>query len=394
MEILNNNLAQSDTDEIDYSFWDMGLKEDILKGIFAVGLENPSAVQQRAIKVISRGSDIMIQSWSGSGKSTAFIIGMLQSINLDTNELQAIILEPTREMAKALYTQIVKIGEYLNVKAHAIFGGINFAESKRVLRNSIHVIVGTPGRTHDYIKKGVISAARIKIFIIDEADEILGRGFKDQVLEIFQFLPKNFQVCFSSSTMPVDVSEMVEIFMKNPVRIKLIAKELTLEGVKQYYIQAEGEAKLSILLDLLDSIEICQVIIFCHKKETVEALVQAFQGNKSFSNYSVSFIHNDMNLNQQEKAMRDFRTGSTRILIVTDLTRRLIDLHQSFIIHYDFPLNYENYITRVGGKSGIYGRKVLSIGFINQSEFQFLKDLESHFSTIIEELPNDISNLL
>ncbi|CAG9335139.1 unnamed protein product [Blepharisma stoltei] len=361
-ETLNNNSIQSHSDETIQDFRDMGLKEDVLRGIFSAGFETPSIVQQRTIKIIARGSDMIIQSKSGSGKTTALIIGMLQLINPNINQLQAIILEPCREIAKETYSQITKLGEYVNVKAHSVFGGIYYREDIIVLKNCIHILVCTPGRMLDCLIKGVISASEVKIFILDQIDEVFARGFKNQICEIFRFL-ESAQVCFSSST---------TIYMKNPVIITLKINELTLEGIKQYYIRSEKEAKFSILEDLLDAMQICQAVIFCNNKISLETLVQAFQD----SHYSVSFLHSYTDDRQKEVAMRNFRTGSTRILIATD-----------------FPFIFENYITRVG-RSGAYGYRGLSICFITQSEFQFLKELESHFSTIIEELPNDVSSLL
>ncbi|CAG9335138.1 unnamed protein product [Blepharisma stoltei] len=389
-EKLNDNSIQSHSDETAQDFRDMGLKEDVLRGIFSAGFETPSIVQQRTIKIIAKGSDMIIQSKSGSGKTAALIIGMLQLINPNINQLQAIILEPCREIAKETYSQIAKLGEYVNVKAHSVFGGIYYREDIIVLKNCIHILVCTPGRMLDYLRKDLISASGVKIFILNKIDELLTTGFKDQIIEIFQFLPESAQVCFSSSTtIPSDVSEMAEIYMKNPVIITLKINELTLDGIKQYYIQSEVEAKFAILEDLLNAMQISQAAIFCNTKISLETLVQSFQD----SHYSVSFLHSDIDDRQKEVAMRNFRTGSTRILIATDLIRNFIDIYPSVFIHYDFPFIFENYITRVG-RSGAYGHRGLSICFITQSEFQFLKELESHFSTIIEELPNDVSSLL
>jgi len=226
--------------------------------------------------------------------------------------------------------------------------------------------------------------------VLDEADEMLSQGFAEQIYEVFKFLPKDVQVCLFSATMPKDVLELTEKFMRNPTRILVKKETLTLEGIKQFYVAVEEEFKLETLMDLYDSVSIAQSVIFCNTKRKVDWL--STEMNKK--EFTVSFMHADMPKGEREKVMQTFRSGSSRVLISTDLLARGIDVHHvNIVINFDLPSNRENYLHRIG-RSGRYGRKGVAINFVTSKDIQTLKDLESFYHTQIDELPMDFASHL
>jgi len=245
----------TNVDEVVDNFDNMNIKEDLLRGIYAYGFEKPSAIQQRAILPLCKGRDIIAQAQSGTGKTATFTIGILQQLDLNVHDCQALILAPTRELAQQIQKVVLALGEYLHVKCHSCIGGTRVRDDITELQKGVHVVVGTPGRVYDMICRKVLRAQHIKIFILDEADEMLSRGFKDQIYDIFTALPSNAQVGLFSATMPPDALEITQKFMNNPVRILVKRDELTLEGIKQFYVSVEKEDwKLDTLCDLYDTL--------------------------------------------------------------------------------------------------------------------------------------------
>lgn len=237
--------------------------------------ERPSAIQQRAIMPVLKGRDVIAQAQSGTGKTATFSISILQSIDTSKKECQALILAPTRELAQQIQKVVVALGDYMNVECHACVGGTNYREDMRKLDAGVHIIVGTPGRVFDMINRRALRTEFIKMFVLDEADEMLSRGFKDQIYDVFQNLPPSTQVVLLSATMPVDVLEVTKRFMRDPIRILVKKDELTLEGIKQFYIAVEKEEwKLDTLCDLYDTVTITQAVIFCNTRRKVDWLTE------------------------------------------------------------------------------------------------------------------------
>ena len=391
MEQTEEFVIDSNWSEVTETFDDMNLKQALLRGIYSYGFEKPSAIQQKGIKPIILGRDTIAQAQSGTGKTATFSVGMLELIDNSINNCQALILAPTRELAQQIHRVIMQIGQYLKINCHACIGGTVVREDIRVLERGVHVVVGTPGRVFDMISRNHLSTSHLKIFVLDEADEMLSRGFKDQIQEIFRHLPGNVQCCLFSATMPPDILKLTSDFMRDPIRILVKKDELTLEGIAQYYIPIEKEDwKFATLADLYENLDIAQAIIYANTRKKVELLTKQM----TEKDFVVSFMHGEMDQTQRELIMKEFRTGSTRVLITTDLLARGIDVQQvSLVINYDMPTNYENYLHRIG-RSGRFGRKGVAINFVTETDAQFLKDLEQHYNTSIEELPEDISNLL
>lgn len=259
-------------------------------------------------------------------------------------DCQALILAPTRELATQIQKVVISLGDFLQASCHACIGGTNIREDMRKLEQGAHIIVGTPGRVSDMINRKILRTDKIKMFVLDEADEMLSRGFKDQIREVFQSLSNKVQVILLSATMPSDVLEVSASFMREPVQILVKKEQLTLEGIKQFYVFVQREDwKLGTLCDLYDTLSITQAVIFCNTRRKVDQLTDEM----SQRSFTVSAIHGDMEQQERDIIMKQFRTGSSRVLITTDLLARGIDVQQvSLVINYDLPSNRENYIHR------------------------------------------------
>jgi len=377
------------------SFDKMGLNEQLLRGIYAYGFEKPSAIQSRAIIPCIKGHDVIAQAQSGTGKTATFAISVMQNIDMGLSETQALVLAPTRELAQQIEKVFKALGDYLAVNCHSCIGGTNVQTDRLKLNNQDgckpHVVVGTPGRVKDMIQRGWLSQGYIKMFVLDEADEMLNRGFKDQIYDIFRHMNTDTQAILLSATMPKEVLEVTKKFMRNPVEILVKKDELTLEGIKQFFVQVEKqEWKYETLCDLYEVVSISQAVIFCNTRRGVDQLNEHLKSN----GFTVSCIHGDMDQKQRDMIMKEFRTCSSRVLITTDLLARGIDVQQvSLVINFDLPKCRENYIHRIG-RSGRFGRKGVAINFVTTETERVLKDIEQHYHTQIEEMPMNIADIV
>jgi translation initiation factor 4A len=373
------------------SFDDYDLKENLLRGIYSYGFEKPSAIQQRGIKPILDGRDTIGQAQSGTGKTATFTIGCLQRLDYNLKACQALILAPTRELAQQIQKVALALGDYLNVKCHACIGGTSVRDDIDKLREGQHLVVGTPGRVYDMIGKRHLRVDDLVTFVLDEADEMLSRGFKDQIYDIFKTLPPNVQVCLFSATMPPEILDLTTKFMRDAVRILVKKDELTLEGIRQFYVAIEKEEwKLDTLCDLYETLTITQAIIYCNTRRKVDFLADQLTKR----DFTVSTMHAELDQKERDLVMREFRSGSSRVLISTDLLARGIDVQQvSLVINFDLPQNMENYLHRIG-RSGRFGRKGVAINFVTNNDVRAMKDIERYYHTQIEEMPMDIADLI
>jgi len=386
-----DGVIESNWDKIVDNFDEMKLKEKLLRGIYAYGFERPSAIQQRAILPCIMGHDVIAQAQSGTGKTATFAISLLQQIDIELNECQALVLAPTRELAQQIQKVVLALGDYMDAQCHACIGGTNVREDLRKLGGGVHVVVGTPGRVFDMINRRALKTSSIKVFVLDEADEMLSRGFKDQIYDVFKNLPSEVQVILLSATMPSDVMEVTNHFMRNPIRILVKKEELTLEGIKQFYVQVEREEwKLDTLCDLYDTLSITQAVIFCNTRRKVDWLTEKMHER----DFTVSAMHGEMEQKERDVIMREFRSGSSRVLITTDLLARGIDVQQvSLVINYDLPNHRENYIHRIG-RGGRFGRKGVAINFVTEEDWRVLRDIEQYYNTTIEAMPMNVADLI
>ena len=394
MENRAEKMDQSieNSNSIDYnaiiteSFDDLDIKDNLLRGIYGNGYETPSAIQQKAIKPIIDGCDIIAQAQSGTGKTATFSIGLLHKIDETKKETQAIILAHTRELALQIESVIKKLSEYMNVSINLSVGGTTVRNNIDELLKNPQIVIGTPGRVLDMINKKALDTRDLKIMILDEADEMLSKIFSNQIYDIFRFLPNNIQVGLFSATMTPDFFRISKCFMRNPVKILVKDEDLTLEGIKQFYINLEhNEFKYETLCDLYDLCSVSQTIIYCNSRTMVEELYRRLCED----NFSCVCMHGELSQDERNKIMSEFRNGTSRILISTDLLSRGIDIQQvSLVINYDIPNNIESYIHRIG-RSGRYGRKGTSINFLTRYDIKKMKDIEEYYHTIIEELPEN-----
>merc|ERR1711902_386252 len=386
-----DGVIDSNWEEICENFDDMNLREELLRGIYAYGFEKPSAIQQRAIVPCIKGMDVIAQAQSGTGKTATFSIAVLQKIDTGLRETQALMGAPTRELAQQIQKVVMSLGDYMGAQCHACIGGTSVRGDMSKLDAGQHIVVGTPGRVFDMISRKVLRVNDIKQFVLDEADEMLSRGFKDQIYDVFRNLNQEIQVILLSATMPAEVLEVTTRFMREPVRILVKKEELTLEGIRQFYISVEREEwKLDTLCDLYETLTITQAVIFCNTRRKVDWLTEKMHQR----DFTVSSMHGDMDQSERDVIMKEFRTGSSRVLITTDLLARGIDVQQvSLVINYDLPNNRENYIHRIG-RSGRFGRKGVAINFVSTEDVRSLREIEQFYNTQIEEMPMDVSELM
>lgn len=372
-------------------FEDFNLKEELLRGIYSYGFEKPSAVQKKAIGPVIDGNDCIVQAQSGTGKTGTFSIATLQRVDSELKYCQAVILSPTRELAKQTERVITNIGQYTNINILTCIGGDKISDEQIKLKTA-QIVVCTPGRLYDMIKRKWLNIDKLDLFIIDEADELLSRGFKDQLQNIFQFIPSNTQIAIYSATMPQEILSITDMFMNDPLRIMIKKEDITLEGIKQFYIPLnKEEEKFMVICDIYEILTISQTIIYCSTKRKVEWLTDKM----AEKNFVVSAIHGDMVQETRDIIMNDFRNGKSRVLITTDLLARGIDIPSvEVVINYDLPVSRENYIHRIG-RSGRYGKKGVAINLVTiGGDIKELKELEKFYNCVIDEMPKDISQFL
>jgi len=388
---LAGETIESNWNQVTDNFDNMELKPDLLRGIYAYGFERPSAIQQRAIMPIITGRDCIAQAQSGTGKTATFSVSILQRIDTSVKKTQALILAPTRELAQQIQKVVIALGDYLNIDCHACVGGTAVREDIAKLNEGPHVVVGTPGRVFDMINRGALKSDSVKMFCLDEADEMLSTGFKDSIYDIFQLLPAETQVVLLSATMPTEVLDVTKKFMRDPIRILVKRDELTLEGIRQFFIAVEKEDwKLDTLCDLYETVTITQAVIFCSTRRKVDWLTQKLHERE----FTVSAMHGDMDQGQREVIMKEFRSGSSRVLIATDLLARGIDVQQvSLVINYDLPASKENYIHRIG-RGGRFGRKGVAINFVTTEDVKMLREIETFYNTQVDEMPLNVADLI
>lgn len=382
---------ESNWTEVVENFDQMNLREPLLRGIYGYGFERPSAIQQRAIKPCILGHDVIAQAQSGTGKTATFAISILQQIDLEVKDCQALILAPTRELAQQIQKVVLALGDYMGASCHACIGGTNVRDDIKRLETGVQIVVGTPGRVFDMLSRSALRSKTIKMFVLDEADEMLSRGFKEQIYDVFTTMPQDVQVILLSATMPSDVLEVTTKFMNDPIKILVKKEELTLEGIRQFYVTVEREEwKLDTLCDLYETLTITQAVIFSNTRRKVDWLTEKMRAR----DFTVSAMHGDMDQKERDVIMKEFRTGSSRVLITTDLLARGIDVQQvSLVINYDLPNNRENYIHRIG-RGGRFGRKGVAINFVTDDDRRTLRDIEKFYNTKVEEMPMNVADLI
>ena len=389
---ISEELVFDSTEHVIHNWEELEIEPKILRGIFAHGFEKPSPIQQRAIKPVIEGRDVIAQAQSGTGKTATFTIGALQRVNIAESSTQVLILSPTRELSSQTAKVVSSLGSFMDgLKIQTLFGGSSIEEgSSFSSRNIPHIICGCPGRVHDMMRRDRISSKSIKLIILDEADEMLSAGFKEQVYNIFQHLNSDVQVCLFSATLPDGINTIIEKIMRNPMKISVKREQLTLEGISQYYIAVNDDReKYTTLKNIFSFITLSHTIIYCNSIKRVQDLYEAMCED----GFPVCRIHSNMDKSERDKAFNDFRNGNSRVLISSNVTARGIDIQQvSVVINFDLPKCVHNYLHRIG-RSGRWGRKGVGINFITRRDIMQIKKIEEHYSTQISEMPSELTFL-
>jgi len=373
------------------SFDDLNINENILRGIYSHGFEKPSAIQNAAIPKMIEGKDLIAQAQSGTGKTGAFSIGTLCRIDESVQSIQSIILVPTRELAEQVTKVITDLCNYTKITIMKVIGGTNVNLCRDELSKNPHIVVGTPGRILDMIRRRYLPTVSVKLLTFDEADEILSQGFKEDIHDIIQSVDKNAQICIFSATLPEDILELTDKFMNKPERILVKQESLTLEGIQQFFVNVKhNDWKYDVITDLYDTINVGQCIIYMNSKQKIVEIYERLISD----NFPVGYITGDRTVDERNTIMNEFRGGTLRILLSSDLLARGIDIQQlSLVINFDLPREKETYIHRIG-RSGRYGRKGAAINLINDREVEYLKSIEEFYDTQILEMPQNIADYL
>ena len=372
--------------------WDdehLDLKKKLLRGIYGHGFETPSPIQKKAIIPMINKKDIIAQAQSGTGKTGAYSVSTLQIVDSTISETQALVLAPTRELAVQITEVINKLSVQLNTVVKLLIGGIPVRQDIQEMKETTpHIVVGTPGRVFDIMRNGHIDTAKIKLMVLDEADEILSEGFKDQIYDIFQYLDSEAQVALFSATMPPELENLTSKFLRDPVQILVKKEQVTLEGIKQFYVGLENDnTKFETLKDIFSLISMSQCMIYCNSIKRADHLYNSM----IMEDFPVIKIHSGMSEAERRESHNDIKTGAARVIICTDLFARGIDIQQvSYVINYDVPSNIHTYIHRIG-RSGRWGRKGVSINFVTKRDLFKIKEIEQFYNTLIEEMPMDFA---
>lgn len=367
---------------------DLDMDPSVLRGVYAYGFETPSPIQKKGIKPMLNKRDVIAQAQSGTGKTGCFTVGTLARLDTTQPGVQAMILSPTRELSMQTKNVIDGIGCFLEgYKSQLLVGGTSTdATIKGLSEDKPQVIVGCPGRVYDMLRRKKLNPSTLRLIILDEADEMLSSGFKEQIYNIFQFMPSDIQVGLFSATLPHELMSLTDKFMRNPVKVLVKAEQLTLEGISQFYVALESdEQKYDCLKDIFSSLSMAQCIIYCNSVRRVQDLYDAMTAD----NYPVAQIHSGMDKEERTKSYKEFRSGATRVLISSNVTARGIDVQQvSTVINFDLPKCVHTYLHRIG-RSGRWGRKGVGINFITRRDARKLKEIEQHYDTQISEMPID-----
>lgn len=377
------------------SKWDdiTGLSSEILHGIYTYGFETPSEIQLKAVPPLLERRDVIAQAPSGTGKTGAFAVAALQTLDLaDASFVQVVILAPTHELVTQIAAVVEALGSRIAVRVKTLVGGTPVQDDLRFLKQTPpHIVVGTAGRVHDMMRRRAIASSRLKLVIMDEADEMLSGNFKDQMYQLFQYVTPECRVAIFSATLPPEVLDMTAKFMRDPVSLTMEAPKLNLEGIQQYFVAVpDDHIKYDALKDLFGQLTITQSIIYANSVHRVVNLYESMIRD----GFSVCCIHSGMTRLEREKAFFDFRTGVYRVLISSNVTARGIDVQQvGTVLNFDVPADVHTYLHRIG-RSGRWGRKGLAINFITRKDVATMRRLESHYKSTIKELPADLSTLV
>jgi ATP-dependent RNA helicase DeaD len=361
-------------------FEDLQLSKELLKAVEGLGYEEMTPIQARAIPLILEGKDIIGQAQTGTGKTLAFGLPILQSIHPKIKKMQAIILCPTRELAIQVAEELKTALKFRrDVVILAVYGGQPIDRQIRILKSGAHIVIGTPGRTIDHINRGTLKLDSVKTVVLDEADEMLNMGFIDDVETILKNTPKERQTLLFSATMPKPILDLTRKYQRNPEYVRVVHKQLTVPNVEQYYFDVKEGIKLDVLCRVIDMYGLKSSLVFCNMKRRVDEVVMHLEAR----GYPALGLHGDMTQSQRTRAMEIFKKNASEILVATDVAARGIDVENiEAVFNYDIPQDEEYYVHRVG-RTARAGKKGLAFTFVVGREIYQLRDIESYASTKI-----------
>ncbi|KAB3530003.1 DEAD/DEAH box helicase [Alkaliphilus serpentinus] len=355
------------------NFIDLGIREELNNILEKEGITTPTPIQRETIPLLLRGEDVIGQAQTGTGKTLAFLLPIMEQIDINQSHIQALIVTPTRELALQITKEAQKLAKVLGIKTLAAYGGQDVAAQVRRLKGSIHLVIGTPGRLLDHIGRGTIEFSYTNLIVLDEADIMLDMGFLKDVEEIINATADSRQMMLFSATMPKEIRGLAKKHMKEPKEIHVKGKSVTLEEIKQYVVEITDRQKQRALLDTLKELQPYMGIIFCRTKRRAKALNEALH----LHGYSSDELHGDLTQAKREKVMNSFRKGQIQLLVATDIVARGIDVEGiTHIFNYDVPQDIEGYIHRIG-RTGRAGEVGMAITFASPKDFGFIKDLEA-----------------
>lgn len=376
------------------TFEELGIDKAVLKAVTEMGFEAASPIQAKAIPVIMEGKDIIGQAQTGTGKTAAFGIPLLQKIDVKSKKLQSIILCPTRELAIQVADEIRKLAKFTHgIKILPVYGGQDIVKQIRSLKAGTQVIIGTPGRVMDHMRRKTVKFDSIHTVVLDEADEMLNMGFRDDIETILSEIPEERQTILFSATMPKPIEDIAKTYQNNATLIKVIKKELTVPSIDQFYYEVKARNKDEVLCRLLDMYDPKLSLVFCNTKRRVDELVEVLKGR----GYFAEGLHGDLKQSQRDRVMGGFRNGRTEILVATDVAARGIDVDDvEAVFNYDVPQDDEYYVHRIG-RTGRAGRTGIAFTFVVGKEVYKIKDIQRYCKTKIlaRKVPslNDVTEI-
>ena len=375
-------------------FEELQLDDRIIRAITEMGFEEASPIQAQAIPVVLEGRDMIGQAQTGTGKTAAFGLPLLQKVDPKVKKLQAVVLLPTRELAIQVAEELRRFAKFMHgIKVLPVYGGQDIVRQIRALKDGTQIVVGTPGRVMDHMRRKTVKMDHVHTVVLDEADEMLNMGFLEDMETILSQLPEERQTLMFSATMPQAIADIAKKFQKDPVTVRVIKKELTVPKVTQYYYEVKPKNKVEVMCRLLDMYSPKLSIVFCNTKRQVDELVQALQGRGSFA----EGLHGDLKQVQRDRVMESFRNGRTDILIATDVAARGIDVgNVEAVFNYDIPQDDEYYVHRIG-RTGRAGREGKAFSLVVGKEVYKLRDIQRYCKTKIipQAIPslNDITEI-
>ncbi|ATU08042.1 DEAD/DEAH box helicase [Methanohalophilus portucalensis] len=356
------------------TFKDLNLSKNIERAVEDMGFEEPTPIQSQSIPYLMEGKDVIGQAQTGTGKTAAFGIPALEMLDVKSKKVQVVVLCPTRELANQVAEEMSKLAKYQNTKMLPVYGGQPIDRQIKALRRGVHIVIGTPGRVMDHIQRKTLKLDGVKMLVLDEADEMLDMGFREDIEFILSRVPGQKQTVLFSATMPQPIIKLTKKYQQNPQMVKTVHKKLTVPQIEQFYFEVKNNAKTEVLCRLIDIYNFKSSLVFCNTKKNVDKQVETLKAR----GYLADGMHGDMRQAQRERVMANFRKGEIETLVATDVAARGIDVENiEAVFNYDIPQDEESYVHRIG-RTGRAGKEGVAITFASGKDIRKIKDIQKH----------------